>query len=41
MHWYIGEHGQLTITSVSVFEVLFGLHAKQATPQMRCGLLVI
>jgi predicted nucleic acid-binding protein len=32
---YLHEHGQLTLTSVSVFEVLFGLHSKQATRQIK------
>ncbi len=32
---YLHEHGQLTLTSVSIFEVLFGLHTKQATRQIK------
>ena len=32
---YLAQYGQLTVTSASVFEVLFGLHAKGATRQIR------
>ena len=32
---YLDQHAQLTFTSASVFEVLFGLHAKQATRQIK------
>ena len=32
---YLAQHGQLTLTSVSVYEVLYGLNAKNAVKQMR------
>ena len=34
-NYYLDEHPQLTFTSVSVHEVLYGLHAKAAARQIR------
>lgn len=38
---YAAEHGQLTFTSVSVFEALYGFHAKGAEQQARRFLQLI
>jgi tRNA(fMet)-specific endonuclease VapC len=38
---YLAEHGQLSFTSVSVFEALFGLYAKSADQQAQRFLKLI